>query len=680
MNTRLIGLASLFWLALSAFGQPVPAFTAYTWLFQTNATAAQARAYLGVGTGGGSTNWVDTGSTNSSLAGDAYAHSGHFTNSLTLNGVNVLTNSVGGSTNQTSVGTNDFWQGGISADNGKFTNNLTFPGTNTAGLILRNLTTAQLANLPTPPSGAMAFNTDSNRFMAWDGSAWHQRVRLDGDTMYGALAILTLTPTNNLVGIGNGSTLVPATKGMVTNAFGLDGDTTKFINGAGNEAVPTAAGTAGGGLAGSYPNPYLAAPRDIRLDGAVGDGSTDNSTAIANSLAASSTLFIPPGNFSVPSGIALTANTTIIGTGTNSILSLPLASPGQASGYLLDAKTYVLTVRNVTFNGNAITNLNQQYAGTRSAINLYAVGHPVVENCTFNGWSSNAVFVSGDGNNNTRLNHAVVRNSYFTNCYFGVHLDDNFKSEYSLVEGNYIRGCYYGLEVDSANCTIVGNELTDNSWGWRSYPAVTGKAHSLYVGNTVNHSKIRFYNLTSGANVIGNDFLGQTQIELYSPTIGVRIANNFLENNTVSDFSGGTNVIEHNSYITAINPSGSSTSLYRRNWNVDTGQDRAEPVTLTDAATIATDCNKGRYFRVTVTASRTLGVPTHPVDGISCTWEIIQDAVGTWATALDTVFVFPTNNFSAYTANTNANTRDMIWATYNSAKAKWLITDIKQGF
>ena len=38
-------------------------------------------------------------------------------------------------------------------------------------------------------------------------------------------------------------------------------------------------------------------------------------------------------------------------------------------------------------------------------------------------------------------------------------------------------------------------------------------------------------------------------------------------------------------------------------------------VTLTDAATIATDASLGNLFRVTLGGNRTLGNPTNPVDG-----------------------------------------------------------------
>lgn len=47
-----------------------------------------------------------------------------------------------------------------------------------------------------------------------------------------------------------------------------------------------------------------------------------------------------------------------------------------------------------------------------------------------------------------------------------------------------------------------------------------------------------------------------------------------------------------------------------------------EPVTLTSAATVATDASAGNLFRLSIAVSRTLGVPTNPVDGMLRAWEV----------------------------------------------------------
>lgn len=70
---------------------------------------------------------------------------------------------------------------------------LSFTGTTTAGLHLKTLTTAQRdAPLnPAAAAGDMIYNSTTGRTEMYDGAAWHARVRLDGDTMTGALGMGT---------------------------------------------------------------------------------------------------------------------------------------------------------------------------------------------------------------------------------------------------------------------------------------------------------------------------------------------------------------------------------------------------------------------------------------------------------------------------------------------------------
>ncbi len=53
-----------------------------------------------------------------------------------------------------------------------------------------------------------------------------------------------------------------------------------------------------------------------------------------------------------------------------------------------------------------------------------------------------------------------------------------------------------------------------------------------------------------------------------------------------------------------------------------------EPVTLTDAATVATDASLGTRFLLSTASARTIGVPTNPVDGKLIIWEIKNTSGG----------------------------------------------------
>lgn len=97
------------------------------------------------------------------------------------------------------------------------------------------------------------------------------------------------------------------------------------------------------------------------------------------------------------------------------------------------------------------------------------------------------------------------------------------------------------------------------------------------------------------------------------------------------------------------------------------------PVTLTDAATIATDASLGDVFRVTIAASRTLGTPTNPTDGQRARWEVTASGTGPWTLTLTTgaagSFKFGTSPASLATIATG--TTMFIEAFYRTASARW---------
>ena len=91
-------------------------------------------------------------------------------------------------------------------------------------------------------------------------------------------------------------------------------------------------------------------------------------------------------------------------------------------------------------------------------------------------------------------------------------------------------------------------------------------------------------------------------------------------------------------------------------------------VTLTDAATIATDCSLSNNFTVTLGGNRTLGAPTNPTAGMVCNWEIKQDATGSRTLAFNAAFLFPGGTDPV--ASTAANAIDFMSGYYDGAS--WL--------
>ena len=105
------------------------------------------------------------------------------------------------------------------------------------------------------------------------------------------------------------------------------------------------------------------------------------------------------------------------------------------------------------------------------------------------------------------------------------------------------------------------------------------------------------------------------------------------------------------------------------------------PVTLTDAATIATNAALGNRFRVSSATDRTLGAPTNGTDGQQCVWSWSNTDGSDHTLTLDTGtggFRYGTD-VTTLTA-TVAGKTDHLTAIYNSSANKWDVVGVSKGY
>ena len=90
-------------------------------------------------------------------------------------------------------------------------------------------------------------------------------------------------------------------------------------------------------------------------------------------------------------------------------------------------------------------------------------------------------------------------------------------------------------------------------------------------------------------------------------------------------------------------------------------------VTLTDAASVATDLNTGNVFYVTLGGNRTLAAPTETTTNIGAVGQIFiqQDGTGSRTLSYNTVFQFP--GASVPTLSTSANAVDTLFYAVRTA-------------
>ena len=94
-------------------------------------------------------------------------------------------------------------------------------------------------------------------------------------------------------------------------------------------------------------------------------------------------------------------------------------------------------------------------------------------------------------------------------------------------------------------------------------------------------------------------------------------------------------------------------------------------VTLTDAATSATNAALGNVFRVVLGGNRTLGAPTNPTNGQQATWIVVQDAVGARTLGYNAIFLFSGGVAPVVTAT--ATRASLLSGVYDSVGDNWLM-------
>lgn len=104
-------------------------------------------------------------------------------------------------------------------------------------------------------------------------------------------------------------------------------------------------------------------------------------------------------------------------------------------------------------------------------------------------------------------------------------------------------------------------------------------------------------------------------------------------------------------------------------------------VSLTDAATIATDASLGKCFKVTLGGNRTLGNPTNAYDGQILVWVLQQDGTGSRTITLDTKFRYGTDLASGTVVlTTTASKQDYLVAVYDSVDDKFDVVEFLRNY
>jgi hypothetical protein len=198
------------------------------------------------------------------------------------------------------------------------------------------------------------------------------------------------------------------------------------------------------------------------------------------------------------------------------------------------------------------------------------------------------------------------------------------------------------------------------------------------------------FNSRSGAVVPANaDYLAVASGGLTGATTATRFAGGTSSAAPASGtFSTGDFVVAQSGVIFVCTAGGSpgtwvnAGSLYALlSGATFTGATAPAVVALTDASTIAVNAALGNDFRVTIAASRTMGVPSNPVDGQRIDFIVTQGGAGsftiTWSSASGG---YSFGTAGAPTLTTTAGKADIVGFVYNAALTKWLYLGSSLGY
>ena len=319
---------------------------------------------------------------------------------------------------------------------------------------------------------------------------------------------------------------------------------------------------------------------NIQWFGAVGDGTTDNTTFIQSAIATGKKIFIPEGTF-ITSNITLLTNSSISGLGEKSILKFKTGS----TGYMLNGDLVggINLDKVALYGADDIEYQTVASIGTRSGIYLNTnLPKSKITNCKIYGF--NAIGAGYNGTVTSKDNKSLdINNCNFLSNYCAISTAPSGVNHYTTVSGgaggeysNIIGSSFYlnryAVVASAGNTNVTGNVISNNGYGIYM-TSVSNVGHGNIVSNLINHSTVNSIEMADNiishvisgnaiysgnivfTNCTGIIFSGN-QISVSGITITGTGFHNFADNFYFLDpiFSGGlTNCIFSNNFSRTLN-------------------------------------------------------------------------------------------------------------------------------
>lgn len=233
--------------------------------------------------------------------------------------------------------------------------------------------------------------------------------------------------------------------------------------------------------------------------GAVGDGSTDDSTAINNAIASGIPVYFGQKNYRVNSTITTTDNTYLFGSGSGSIIST------TANIAIITIGGIMATIENLQLLGSGSgASQNGITAVGNGSFNLYRYGTKVI-NCFFNDLGNAGMYTTNTIGNSSGSEHQgtyYAVNCRAFSCSVGYFMDT--RGEYNIFVNCLADNNTTGVRFNGGNNSWTGGNIVDNTTNV-VIGSGTNDGHGVITGAKINHGGS---NVTCTSTATGFAFVG----------------------------------------------------------------------------------------------------------------------------------------------------------------------------
>lgn len=220
--------------------------------------------------------------------------------------------------------------------------------------------------------------------------------------------------------------------------------------------------------------------------GAVGDGTTNDATALQSAMSSGFNVWIPAKTYFTTSTITIPSNISIRGDG---ILSRVSSNSNIA---ILELQGNDISIDGIGLLGGATTTNTAQYGiaaignGAFTTLRL----RNTITNCNFTNirgagiYGINIIGASAGAEHQGCYN---ISNCQFNGCRIGIFF--NTRMEYNTISNcNFMKSTVSGVWFVGGNNNMTGGQITDGTLAGVTIQSGTNDGHSSIVGTKINHN------------------------------------------------------------------------------------------------------------------------------------------------------------------------------------------------